>query len=284
MFLLMWAQLSIAAPRHYAATGLILGIDRPGNKVTISHQNIAGLMDAMAMPFAVKMPKLLEDLQPGDSVAFTLCVERRESWVEDLRIVHFDSAERDPVQASRLRILDAVTGGTQIQPLAVGEKAEFALTDQTGQMVKLSEFAGKVVVIDFIYTRCPLPDYCFRLSSNFSRLQMRFAGTADLVLLTVTFDPVHDGAEELARYAHIWKADPRKWRFLTGSLAQIQQVCGLFGVVYWPDEGVFTHTLHTAVIDRGGKLAANLEGNRFAAAQLGDLVQTVLNRRDGLIR
>ena len=236
------------------------------------------------MPFAVKMPKILDSLQPGDSVAFTVCVERRESWVENIRVVHFDSAERDPVQASRLKTLDTVTGGTKIQPLAVGEKAEFALTDQTGKPVKLSEFAGKVVVIDFIYTRCPLPDYCFRLSSNFSRLQKRFAGTADLVLLTVTFDPAHDGAEELARYAQIWKADPRKWIFLTGSLFEIQQVCGLFGVGYWPDEGVFTHTLHTAVIDREGKLAANLEGNQFAAAQLGDLVRIVLNRRNGFIR
>jgi protein SCO1/2 len=276
------AQLCIAAPRRYPATGLVLAIDRPHLTVTISHESIPGFMDAMAMPFHVRTQKILEGLHAGDSVAFTLAVDRNASWVDGIRVVRFDSAERDPVQASRLKVLDMVTGKSQTQPLAIGEKApDFSLIDQAGRPVALSAFAGKVVAIDFIYTRCPLPDYCFRLSNNFGRLQKRFAGTTGLVLLSVTFDPVHDGPEELTRYARIWKAEPQTWYFLTGPPADIQRVCALFGVGYWPDDGVFTHSLHTAILDREGKLVANLEGNKFTAAQLGDLVQTVVGRSSG---
>lgn len=274
------AQICMAAPQRYPATGLVLAIDRAQLTVTISHESIAGLMDAMAMPFHVQTPKILEGLHAGDSVTFTLVVDRNSSWVDDIRVVRFDSAERDPVQASRLKVLEAATAKTQTRQLAVGEKApDFSLIDQDNRPVALSTFAGKVVAINFIYTRCPLPDYCFRLSNNFGRLQKRFAGDSRLVLLTVTFDPVHDRPEELARYARIWKADPRQWHFLTGTPADIQRVCAYFGVGYWPDDGIFTHSLHTAILDRDGKLVANLEGNKYTAAQLGDLVQAVLRSK-----
>lgn len=264
-------QICVAAPRIYPATGLVLAIDGAHESITISHGAIAGFMDAMAMPFHVRSAKVLDGIHTGDSVAFTLVVDRDSSWVEEIRVVRFTSAERDPALAERLRLM-----GTQSLVLAIGEKVpDFSLTDQEGRKVSLSSFAGQVVAIDFIYTRCPLPDYCFRLSSHFARLQKRFA---DVVLLSVSFDPVHDGPAELARYAGIWKADPRRWLFLTGSAAEVQRVCGLFGVEYWPDEGVFTHSLHTAVLDREGRLVANLEGNTFTALQLGDLVKTVLRR------
>ena len=268
--------LSLNAQHRYPATGLVLEIDRNHQTVTVSHRDIPGLMGAMAMAFSVRTPKLLDGLHAGDSVAFTLAVDKRSSWIDEIRVVAFDSAERDPVLAGRLKTMDAVVSGNPPTQLAIGGKTEFSLIDQDGRAVKLSEFAGKVVVIDFIYTRCPLPDYCFRLSNNFGRLQKRFAGQDNLVLLTVTFDPVHDAPEELARYARTWKADSRKWHFLTGSPAEIQRVCSLFGVQYWPDDGVYTHTLHTAVLDSEGNLAANLEGNKFTAQQLGDLVQTVM--------
>ena len=264
-----------AAPRRYPATGLVLAVDPEQRTITISHQAIPGLMDAMAMPFHVQPSTNLATLHPGDPVAFTLSVDRNSSWASDFRVLPFESAERDPALASRLKTLDNVTS-TPPAPLALGDKAAFALLDQNGQPMQLAQFAGKVVVIDFLYTRCPLPDYCFRLSTNFSRLQKRFHGNPNLVLLTITFDSVHDGPAELSRYARLWKAEPQQWHFLTGSVPQIQMACAQFGVGYWPDDGVFTHSLHTAILDRDAKLVANLEGNRFTAAQLGDLVETVL--------
>ena len=156
---------------------------------------------------------------------------------------------------------------------------DFTLTDQTGQRVSLSRFAGKVVGVTFIYTSCPLPDFCFRLSNNFERLQKRFATKmgSDLVLLSISFDPVHDTPEVLAKYASTWKADPNSWHFLTGTPAEVKPVCRRFGLNFWPDEGSLAHSLHTLVIDREGKLAANFEGNQFSAEQLGDFVDATLN-------
>jgi protein SCO1/2 len=144
----------------------------------------------------------------------------------------------------------------------------------------LSQFAGKVVALNFVYTRCPLPDYCFRLSNNLAQLQKRFGDRLgkDLVLLTITFDPVRDTPDVMAKYAHIWNADTKSWHFLTGTVAEVQRVCGMFGVAAWQDEGVLTHSLHTVVIDRRGRLAANVEGNSYTAKQLGDLVEEVIKR------
>ena len=60
----------------------------------------------------------------------------------------------------------------------------------------------------------------------------------------------------------------------------LKTVCRRFGVNFWPDEGALTHSLHTIIIDRHGKLAANFEGNEFTAEQLGDFVEAVLGQRE----
>jgi protein SCO1/2 len=96
------------------------------------------------------------------------------------------------------------------------------------------------------------------------------------VLLSISFDPVHDTPEVLAKYASIWKADANSWHFLTGTPAEVKVVCRRFGLNFWPDEGTLAHSLHTLVLDREGKLAANFEGNQFSAEQLGDFVETTL--------
>jgi protein SCO1/2 len=101
----------------------------------------------------------------------------------------------------------------------------------------------------------------------------------DLILLTVTFDPVRDQPEVLAHYAATWKADPNNWHFLTGTPSDVQRVTSMFGVDVFSDEGLMNHSLHTAVLDRTGRVAANIEGNQFTADQLADLVQTVMDRQ-----
>jgi protein SCO1/2 len=89
---------------------------------------------------------------------------------------------------------------------------------------------------------------------------------------------LHDTPEVLADYAKTWKANTENWHFLTGAPAEVQRVCRLFGVDAWQDEALLTHTMHTAIIDRQGRVAANLEGNQYTAEQLGDLVETVIQR------
>ena len=269
----------VPAPRRFEATGLVLAVDAPNQTITISHAAVPSYMEAMSMPFHVRDAKLLAVARPGDTVAFTLIVDKTTSRLTALRVTEFQSAERDPALASRLKLLDTASGKPAAAEITPGQTVpDFTLTDQMNRPVALANLRGKVVVLNFIYTRCPLPDYCFRLSNNLGRLQKRFAGRHDLVLLTITFDPVHDVPEVLARYAQIWKADPAIWHFLTGPTADVERVCEMFGVAHWRDDGLFTHSLHTVVIDRAGKAVANLEGNRFTAQQLGDLAETVLNR------
>jgi protein SCO1/2 len=120
-----------------------------------------------------------------------------------------------------------------------------------------------------------------RIANNFGVLQRRFKDQLgrDLVLLTVTFDPQRDSPEVLAHYAQTWKADPNTWHFLTGPVPDVRRVTTMFGVDFFPDEGLMNHSLHTALIDRHGKLVANIEGNQFTADQLTDLVDTILGRQ-----
>jgi protein SCO1/2 len=148
---------------------------------------------------------------------------------------------------------------------------DFTLTGQDGRAVSLSSLRGQLVAVDFIYTRCPLPDVCPRLSANFARLQKRFA--SEIALLSITLDPDYDTPAVLTDYARRWGADAHVWRFLTGSPEQIQKIAGQFGVVYWPEENAITHTSSTAIIDRSGKLAALVEGSSFTSQQLIDLVE-----------
>jgi protein SCO1/2 len=98
------------------------------------------------------------------------------------------------------------------------------------------------------------------------------------VLLTIAIDPEHDQQGALAEYARIWTSNPA-WHFLSAPLPEVRRVAGLLGVQFWKDEGLLVHSFGTAVVDRRGSLAASLEGNQFSAAQLGDLVKAVMDRR-----
>ena len=271
-----------AAPARYPVTGLILNIDKAHKSFVASCSEIPGYMKAMVMPFNVREPKALEGLKTSMFVDFTLVVDKEHSWAENVRVHEYENTAQEPMLVRRLEFLAKLDKTNPVAaPMAAGAQVpDFTLTDQTGQRVSLSKFAGKVVAVTFIYTSCPLPDYCFRMSNNFARIQKRFAAKmgSDLVLLSISFDPLRDTPEVLAKYAGNWKADASSWHFLTGTPDEVKEVCHRFGLNFWPDEGLLAHSLHTLVIDRQGKLAANFEGNQFSAEQLGDFVDATLNR------
>jgi protein SCO1/2 len=281
--LLFLAVQSSVPAREYPVIGMVLKVDRSRNTFTASIQAIPGFMPAMAMPFEVRQPKDLDGLVPGADVEFTLVVNEKSSHAERIRIVRYQSVEQDPLAVSRLKLLTEIAGAAPRKVLAIGEAVpDFRLTDQMRRPVALSDLRGKVVAINFIYTSCALPDFCLRIANNFGVLQKRFQAKLgrDLVLLTVTFDPVHDTPEVLARYATQWNADPANWHFLTGPAGAVKRVCHLFGVDFFSDEGLMNHSLHTAIIDRQGRMVANIEGNRFTTDQLGDLTEAVLNPKN----
>jgi protein SCO1/2 len=261
-------------------TGLVLKVDSMHQSMTVSCDRIPGHMDAMTMDFAVRDTKMLEALKPGAMVDFIFVVDGASSYAEDVHVRRYENLEQEPLEARRLAILS--TSPDAVANVLAPEQPvpDFVLTDQNRQRITFSELKGKVVALTFAYIRCPNPQYCFRLANNLRQIQKRFSDHMgrDLVLLTIVIDPEHDNGEALANYAHIWKADPKTWHFLTGPVPEIKRVADMFGLGFWKDEGFLTHSFHTVVIDREGKLVANLEGNQFTAQQLGDLVQTVMSR------
>jgi protein SCO1 len=270
-----------AQDKRYAVRGMVLRVDPASRTLVVSHEAIDGLMSAMIMPFEVREARELMPLVPGALVDFALVVGPQAGYATDIRVRKYQTAEQDPLTARRLALLKKAAGRS-VPPLAAGQAVpDFTLTDQAGQPVRFSTLtAGKVVALNFVYTRCALPQFCLRASNVFGVLQRRFARQygRELLLLTVTFDPERDTPEVLATYAARFDADPKMWRFLTGKTADVRRVCALFGVESYLDEGLVNHSLHTAVIDRRGRLVTNVEGNQYTPEQLGDLILETLMR------
>jgi len=258
-----------ACATHHQARGLVLRVDRDTRMVTVSHEQVPGFMDAMVMPFELRDPSELTDLVAGDRIAFRIASRKGQTRIDRLRLL----SAAPPGGGA---VVDGSTAAVRVgEPIP-----DFSLTSHHGGPVTLSSLRGKVTAIAFVYTRCPLPDYCPRTMSSFLAVKQRFAGrlNRDVVLLTVTFDPQYDTAETLRQYARRYGAEDAGWHFLTGTKADVARVCELFGVEFWPEEGLITHTLRTAVVDRDGRLAATLEGRDYSGRQLGDLLDVVLAR------
>jgi protein SCO1 len=269
-----------ATEKRHSARGMVVEVDTKTESVVISCEAIPGYMDAMEMAFEVRSPEVLVGLRAGAKVQFTMVEDDSRIFADDIRITREVNGEAEPLEAARLsvlhRILDPAANEREIQ---AGQKVpDFALIDQDNRSIHLSQFEGKVVALTFGYSRCPNPNYCFRLANNLAQLQRRFSGPSanDLILITIIIDPANDSHEALSAYAKTWRADPTRWHFMTGSVEQVRSVALLFGMNFWDDEGFLTHAFHTAVIDRERRLVANLSGNQFTPKQLGDLVESVL--------
>jgi protein SCO1/2 len=265
------AVLSSACAERHDVRGMVLKVDAAQGIVTVSHDPIANYMEAMAMPFAAARPQELKEVRPGDRIEFRLNVSRRGTTIDRVKILSAaPGSEGMPASA------DAPP------PLAIGQEVpDFTLTDQDGTPVSLRSLRGKVVVVGFIYTRCPLPDYCPRVMTNLAGLRDRAGDRIgkDVELLTITFDPQYDTPDKMKEYARRYGADIPGWRLLTGTRPEVARVCSLFGVEYWPEEGMITHTLRTAVVDRTGRLAATVEGKEHSSRQLSELLESIVDSR-----
>jgi protein SCO1 len=215
------------------------------------------------MPFTVRKAADLNGLAPGAIVEFTLVVSPSASYAEGIKIRRFQSVAQDPLAARRLALLKRIARGSTSKVLKAGELVpDFTLTDHKRRAVKFSQWRGKVVAINFMYTTCQLPDFCLRIVNHFGALQKRFAAALgpDLIFLTITFDPMRDQPDVLDRYASQWKPNPNAWRFLTGREADVQRVLDWFGVAAFPNEGLMDHALHTVLVGRDGCSSARTAG------------------------
>lgn len=248
--LLIALPLTLTA-KTFPVDGIVVAVDAASRTLLVSHREIPRYMPAMVMPFRAESPAELATLRPGMRITFDLAVDKGRSSARRIRSAAGPDA---PLPAPS-------------EKLAVGESLpEFQLTDQHGALLRLADLRGIVVVIDFIYTRCPLPDVCPRLSANFAMLQRRF-GT-QVTLLSVTVDPDFDTPAVLAGYARRWAAGPA-WRFATGNVAPL---AAALGQIYWADEGSIGHNSTTSIIGRDGRLASQLEGSNYRPDQLAHLI------------
>lgn len=277
--LLLALTRGVAADERYAVTGLVVDVRPETRSFVASIEAIPGFMAAMTMPFQVRDAAELRTLARGAMVEFTLVVTVTSSYVEGIRVRRVENLEQDPLAARRLALIHELTTGRVARSVAPGELVpDFRLIDQKTRPVSLSDFRGKVVAVNFTYTTCQLPDFCLRLVNHFGALQRRFRAELgrDLIFLTITFDPARDQPDVLDRYAAQWMPNPDTWRFLTGPIPDVRRVLEFFGMAAFMNEGLMDHGLRTAIVDREGRLVANLEGNAYGFEQLGDLIASVV--------
>ena len=224
-------------------SGLVLAVDPSHRSFVVSHEAVPGVMAAMAMPFDVREPRELEGVTPGMTVEFTLVLEPDDAYAEQIRIRKYEAAEQDPLAAQRLQLLKEMMALTPPAPLvAIGEAVpDFTLIDQARQPLTLSALRGKVVALNFVYTNCALPQFCFRMANHFGAIQRRFGalmgdgpGPADGDLRS---RPRPAGARSPSTRSSGMPI-PATWHFLTGDVPDVRRVCSLFGVQAFRDDGL----------------------------------------------
>ena len=253
-----------APPRSFAAKGVVLSVNREERQLVIRHEAISNYMTAMTMPFKVKTRDELQGLQPGDVIAFQLQVDTSESWVQ--RVAKVGAVSMPPADPP-------------VAPVAHPPRA-FHLTNELGQPVSLNDFRGQALAITFIYTRCPLPDYCPRLSRNFQEasqlLAARPGAPANWHFLSISFDPEFDTPPMLEAYAKGYHYDPRHWSFLTGPTGEIAELARQAGVSYQPGGGAINHNFRTLIVDAGGRLQMIFPtSGDLSAAIVGEMLKAV---------
>jgi protein SCO1 len=258
--------------KHYPFTGRVTSIDAQHQSADIDGDAVPNFMDAMPMTYKIKPSSTLSQLTPGDSISADLVdVESAtdhttlDSWLENVKVTGHSNV---PLPTSVA--LHIPTPGDDVP--------DFSFTNQNGNRISIDRYRGKVLLITFIYTRCPFPDFCPRMSSNFDAIYKQLGSNSTLAnvrLLSVSFDPEHDTPQTLRKYgfsvAHTH--DPelfKSWQFAAPSAKDLPAIASFFGLTYKPDAGLITHSLSTAVIGPDGKIVSWYHG---ADWQISDLIK-----------
>jgi protein SCO1/2 len=261
--------------KRYPFTGRVISIDPQDQSALISGDNIPGFMDPMIMSYKVKPVSSLAQLGPGQVISAEVVVTEPDPknpdavpdyWLEQVKITgHWDTPPPAPPNA--------------FHTPAPGEPVpDFSLTNQDAKPISLQQYRGKVLLLTFIYTRCPFPDFCPRMSSNFAEIYKQIStnpALANVRLLSISFDPEHDTPKVLRDYgfsaAHTHdRALFHRWQFAAPRATDLPKLADFFALTIKPEGGLITHNLSTAVIGPDGKIVTWYHGSDW---QISDLIK-----------
>jgi protein SCO1/2 len=232
--------------RTFPATGVVRQVGSDNRSVVIAHDAITNYMKAMTMPFNVRNATDLQGVQSGDRISFLLHVNETESWIDHISRI----GKEKPSPAPPLSLPET--------PRPHHPLMDYAFTNELGKTVTLSQFHGQALAITFFFTRCPIPDFCPRLSKNFEEASRKLSalpnGPTNWHFLSVTFDPEFDAPSVLKNYAERYNYDPKHWSFITGPTDKIQELAAQSEVSFQRDSGLFNHNFRTLIIDAAGHL------------------------------
>jgi protein SCO1 len=252
------------AAKRYELQGRVVAVDSGTRQLTIAHQDIPGLMEAMTMPYTVSARDawVFKSIAPGDHVHATLVLSE-QAELQDISFTKGSGAQSEGMSALRI-------------PQPGDEVPDFTLVNQNGKAIHLQQFSGKPLLLTFIYTRCPFPDYCPRMSDNFvqvlQQLQKDPKTFGQAQLLSISIDPEHDNPAALRSYGerYVGRVDPKfvHWEFASGSPEQVRKAADFFGLSYNQRDGQIVHGLVTVLIGKDGKVAKVYSGNDWKADQV----------------
>ena len=254
-----------AGAKTYHVRGVVVSADPKTGAVTLDTDAIPGYMEAMTMPYTLAQPKIASELHPGDTIAATLTVTADADVLDEIVVVAQAKPDYKPaVTYHDLEPGDAVP--------------DFAFRNQDGRMVRLEQWRGKVVLLTFIYTRCPLPNFCVRMSRNFAEIDQALAKDPELYskthLLSVSFDPKYDTPAVLRSYGGAYTGKFTKetfahWDFAVPTETELHKVLEFFDVGATPEKDrTITHTLTTAMIAQDGRVNRVYWGNEWTPEQV----------------
>ena len=255
--------------QRYELKGKVVMVEKEKHLVTIAHEDIKGLMPAMTMPFTVPSKADLDFVAPEDQLTATLVVDGSQSWLENLFVVRTSGTP-----AAAMNVAEANKGD---------EVPNYVLKNQDGKQIRLHDYRGKALLLTFIYTRCPLPEYCTLMSNNFAQIDRQLQQSPDVYakthLLSVSIDPNYDSPQVLRSYgaAHTERYENETfshWEFASGE--QVKEMAQFFGLRYFDEKDQIIHGLKTAIIKPDGKVAKIYSGNEWKAEEVVDELKRVL--------
>ena len=245
----------------YKLHGKVISIDKLGHQLIIDHDEVPGFMGAMTMPYSVKDDAMLGQVAAGDEIEADLRVQEDKAEIMALKVLKKAPPGSAPVPS------------TQMHVPSVGEQVpNVVLTNQSNDRIHFQDYRGKVLLITFFYTRCPLNDYCPKVNENFAginkELEKNPAAYAKTHLLSISFDSKHDTPRVLRSYGAAYtgrytKEDFKHWEFASAPENEMKRLADFFGVFYEQDGDRITHSLSTAVIGPDGKISAWYPGNSW---------------------